>query len=563
MANATSVSGSGDLANITFEVIGAPPAATALTIDSAQLNDGAIGVELSHGIFAVNGLFSVSGQVDYYSGGPVPGVDLSMVGVGVHNTVTGPDGAFVLNDIPTGTFTLTPSKSDEVREITAFDASLVLQDAAGLIDLSPNQVLAADVNRNGSVAALDASDILAASVGLQPVPFQGAGRVWDFVPQDRGYALLNDDQTGQDFTALLIGDVSGSWSTDADPPPAPAALSTSSESAQLALAEIRARRGETVVLPLSIERNGADVLALDLELTYDPAVLSFRQAVLGAAGSDMNTAINPNQAGTIRAGLAGVTPLAQDGSLIEFTFEVVTDLVGESPITIDTAEINEGAIAVSRVHGSVVELLPGDIDADGEIGAQDIVALYANLGGTPNLSTDLNNDGEVNQQDVAILVHDILDTEFGDVNLDRKIDNTDFGFILGNFEAQGVGWDAGDMNGDGRVNNTDFGFVLGNFGFSNAASVAADVVFQRLGTVQVYRQNATSDDATSHHSDSFTGNHIMHQASPEGFQRHRLKKSWRRDDFTSSPTRVPLDAATVDAAFETAIPWGGSESARI
>ena len=43
-------------------------------------------------------------------------------------------------------------KDDDVVKITAYDASLVLQAAAGSLSLSDNQVRAADVNRNGSVS---------------------------------------------------------------------------------------------------------------------------------------------------------------------------------------------------------------------------------------------------------------------------------------------------------------------------------------------------------------------------------------------------------------------------
>jgi len=51
-------------------------------------------------------------------------------------------------------------------QITAYDASLVLQYVVGLIELSPEQQKAADVTGNGTISALDAALILQYTVGL-------------------------------------------------------------------------------------------------------------------------------------------------------------------------------------------------------------------------------------------------------------------------------------------------------------------------------------------------------------------------------------------------------------
>ncbi|MHB1038240.1 MAG: Calx-beta domain-containing protein [Pirellulales bacterium] len=239
LANATVVSGSGVLANITFEVVGAATTQTALTVANALLNDGAVACELSPGSFTVNGLFDVSGTVNYYSGGTVPGVAISLVGVGVRGDISDTDGRFSINDAPTGAYTLSAAKSDDVAEITAYDASLVLQSVAGLVNLSANERLAADVNRNGAVTSMDAFHILQKSVGLLDLPFPGAGRIWHFVPETRGYPLLNSDQAGQDFTAMLLGDVSGNWPARAGgSPPAGLQAGPSAGEARLTVPQV-------------------------------------------------------------------------------------------------------------------------------------------------------------------------------------------------------------------------------------------------------------------------------------------------------------------------------------
>ena len=352
LANGTAVSGSGVLAYITFAVPGAPTTQTALTISSAALNDGAIVCDLSSGTFTVNGVFNLSGSVTYYSGGgAVGGTGLSLVGVGVQTATSAASGQYSFAGIPTGAYTLTPSKNDDVAEITAYDASLVLQAATGLITLSANQRVAADVNRNGTVNSMDASYILEKSVGLLPLPFPGAGRVWDFVPGQRTYSLINGDQTAQDFTAVLLGDVSGNWQ-------APEIGGISGGPVALVVPLVQAVKGGHVVVPVAITRNSEDIYATDLVLSYDSAQLVLEQAQAGAAAAGMLCSTNTTEPGVVRVGLAGAQPLGADGALVELHFQVIGTLAAPARISFDTASVNEGAILPDVQEGGVQDTTP-------------------------------------------------------------------------------------------------------------------------------------------------------------------------------------------------------------
>lgn len=143
--------------------------------------------------------------------------------------------------------------------------------------------------------------------------------------------------------------------------------------------------------------------------------------------------------------------------------------------------------------------------------------------------------GVVDDKDIAYLIHEILQTEFGDVNLDGKIDNADFGFILGNFGVLELGWGGGDINGDGVVCNADFGFVLGNFGFVNQAVAAADVVSERPGTAQVYERHATAEASGSESSSEWP---IDSRPARRGFLRHWLKRT-SQPKVLVSPSEKP------------------------
>lgn len=119
---------------------------------------------------------------------------------------------------------------------SALDAAWVLQAVAGLRTLTESQRLAADVTGDGSVSTFDAVHILEYAVGLR-ARFDAAetcGSDWLFVPSGSvapgatpiiplltlttcrmgaiHFPSLAADATGQDFTAILLGDISANWS---------------------------------------------------------------------------------------------------------------------------------------------------------------------------------------------------------------------------------------------------------------------------------------------------------------------------------------------------------------
>ncbi len=106
----------------------------------------------------------------------------------------------------------------------------------------------------------------------------------------------------------------------------------------------------------------------------------------------------------------------------------------------------------------------GDTDLDGDIDAADIDNLYANFGSTASEFDVAQNGGAADQSDVDALVRDVLNTEYGDADLDGKVTLVDLDFI-GNNWARSVGWGLGDFNGSGVVDLVDLDFIGTNFGF--------------------------------------------------------------------------------------------------
>ncbi len=114
--------------------------------------------------------------------------------------------------------------------------------------------------------------------------------------------------------------------------------------------------------------------------------------------------------------------------------------------------------------------LRGDFDGDGDIDADDIDILMANLGGDPG-EFDLTDDGVVDQDDVDEWVFNIvpigenIGTVYGDFNLDGEVNAGDLALLATNYGLVGTwGWATGDGNGDGNVDAGDLAMLATNYG---------------------------------------------------------------------------------------------------
>ncbi len=408
LANASAVSGSGSLAIIRFNVIGSPPVSTTLVIESVSLNDGAMTASRSDGVFTVNGFFDLAGTVRYFKDGTaVPGVALSLAGVGTFPATTGSNGTFALTSVPTGSYLLTPAKTDEANGISAFDASMVLQKAAGLISLSADETRAADVNRNGTVSAMDASYILEAAVGLIQVPFPGAGRIWDFLPDQRTYSLLNTNLSGQDFTAVLLGDVSGNWSPGGSFAP----MVIQSGAAAFALIHDAINISDHNTAWLLVKTTQPAIYGLDLSVSYDPA-LTLQEVRAGALGSNHTMACHSPAAGSARIAAASAMPVTGEGIMLELRFSGPP-----ANVTVTSVQFDEARVAA--VADPSLDVF--DQDHDGLINTLETDVYHTN----PAMA-DTDGDGQNDGQEV---IAGTTPSDAGSVFALKKIENLPDGFV--------------------------------------------------------------------------------------------------------------------------------------
>ena len=355
------VSGAGVVAYVQFEVVGSPSTTSTLHIGDAALNDGAISALLSDGTLSVNRMYSVAGTARFWKNStPISGVLAMLEGDRLFTATSSVSGTFNVIGVPADDYTLVPGKLDDAAGISSYDASLVLQHSVGLITLSGYPAVAANVDKNDRIGAMDAFYILQYVAGLTNLPFQGAGVVWQFDPPSRAYSGLSSDRTGQDFTAILLGDVSGNWSSGGQgmllASIQPAAVQD--VTATLSLGQGYVAPSQRVTVPLSITLTQGQLYAADINLTYDPAVVTAVTVLKGSLVTNWSVVSNPQTPGVIRIAMAGATPVVSSGELLQVVFQAVGASGTGTDLTLTRSDLNEGAIPSAQQPGHIAVVVP-------------------------------------------------------------------------------------------------------------------------------------------------------------------------------------------------------------
>jgi T5SS/PEP-CTERM-associated repeat protein len=198
-------------------------------------------------------------------------------------------------------------------------------------------------------------------------------------------------------------------------------------------------------------------------------------------------------------------------------FEGVKVIGGTADLVITPTEVK-----VTRVMISSSSL--GDFDGDQQFSLADLELLSAELRrGTSDPQFDVNQDGVVDYQDRTDWIHTVMNTYFGDANLDGEFNTGDLVrvFQFGEYEDAlplNSTWGTGDWDGNGDFTTGDLVFAFQDGGFEqgprNAVSAVPEPSTGSLVTLVAAlalmrgRRNRSSCSCTcsrsSHSSDSTT-----------------------------------------------------------
>ena len=387
LVNGAPLSGSGVLLNLNFTAIGTISATpTPIEFASFSFNEGNPCSTTTNGsVKIISG--DISGKVTYALNGSngVPNVAMNATGTSpavTTNTDYTPGnpvtwGNYTLNGFGSGPYTVTPAKAPQpaqsgptINGITPLDASCIAKWGVGqtcgttasgttsVPALGSARFRAADVTKNGTLSPLDAAYIAQFSVNT---PNPGFAGTWEFINASTSYdqTQIENGVSAQNYTAILLGDVTGNW----DPAiaggnrPAPVDSELQKDAVTAAAADLRAVAGTSVTVPVSISNlAGRGVTAYQFDIVYDPRVLETLETAAGLAGTvsdGMSVVFNRTEAGRLRVGVYGATSVAGDGTLINLNFRAIGAVGTATSLSIDSLVLNEGGIVTLTRDGQV------------------------------------------------------------------------------------------------------------------------------------------------------------------------------------------------------------------
>lgn len=379
-----SLTGSGTLINLRFNVVGSPGQSTTLvfadfTDPSSIFHPGFVFNEGEPAASTTNGSVNiptgslpvVSGVVTYGNAIGPPAVR-SVPNVLIRSTIGSPPvssttdllGAFTLTGFGSGSYTVAPSRDDDTSgSISAFDAALVGRHSLGLIRLAGGALAAADVSGNGVVNSYDAGLI---SGFVNASPFQhGMTSKWTFIPASRNYPSITSTVTGENYSAMLMGDVSGNWGSPGTRPVDGLKTAEDSgsemESAIVELPNLSSAAGKEIVVPVNV-RGAANkgVISYEFNLRYDPTVIQplvLPVEMKGTVSRGYTASTNAAEPGILRVVIYGTTPIEGSNDenlvLLNLRFMAVGDAGLVSPLIWERIMFNEGEPRVAAADGQI------------------------------------------------------------------------------------------------------------------------------------------------------------------------------------------------------------------
>ena len=317
---------------------------------------------------------SISGTVTYGNAAAPPKFisNATVTGTGSPSVfaTTDPPGAtagqYILTGFGAGSYTVSVAKTTGQNSVTSNDAARIAQHVAGLVPLTTDiQKVTADVSDNGSISSNDAAQIARFVAGLEaPI---GSTNLWRFYvppgptfpvgssPTTRTYASVTGSVTGQEFTGLLIGDVTGNWVPSAARP-----LNggkRSGKNIDVNLPNLITTADSDVLIAVAV-RGAANkgIISYEFDLRYDAGVIQPQTDpidVAGTASRGLIAVANTLEPGLLRIVMYGPMPIDGNGVLLKLRFTAVGAPGAVSPLTWERVLFNEGDPSAITSDGQV------------------------------------------------------------------------------------------------------------------------------------------------------------------------------------------------------------------
>jgi hypothetical protein len=172
---------------------------------------------------------------------------------------------------------------------------------------------------------------------------------WVFDPPLRSYTQLNQILTGQDASAILLGDVSGNWS---------ASTQQGGDGVNMQLHSVADYRNDRTLTRVLLQTGQETLLGADIVLSYDPSL-----SVNSVTCPGFTYASNTRTPGQIQIALANASGVSGDQTPVEIEFGKA---VVDPGVVLSRVSLDEGFLLVTGPVDESVFDQDGDglLDAD-------------------------------------------------------------------------------------------------------------------------------------------------------------------------------------------------------
>ena len=356
--SASPILSGGLLFELEVDAIGEVGDTTSIVFDKAVLNDDQISSNNLNLILS-EGALDVFGDINYYSNTsfPIGATEFSLIGYSEYNNPYGPttidtissvssnSGEYIFEAALRGNYIMQASKFEVPGSddgLSAVDASRIARYLIDLIDFNEDQLIAADVDMNGNISAVDAAFIARYLIGLvdqlnifnQHWRFRGAEDFYFNITDNLDYELsiydlrpLESNLDTQDIIGIRIGDVDGSWISDAQ----------SRNSTIDNNMDMHVNSNEILSIPIAISEQQA-IEGVEIVINYDDEKLFFNNFELMGDITSYNLMINDLTPGELSL-------IAYSSSSIEN----VDNIFGEISFDILDKEMSNSIIALNKI----------------------------------------------------------------------------------------------------------------------------------------------------------------------------------------------------------------------
>jgi hypothetical protein len=165
--------------------------------------------------------------------------------------------------------------------------------------------------------------------------------------------VIDQNLVGQDFRALLMGDVSGDWLPTG--PNGPQGPGEGGNAVQASLPVTEAAAGASVAVPFRLAAlGGQGVTSYQFDVQYDPTVIAPQPEAVDLTGTNAANLLvvyNVIQPGLLKVAVYGAVPANGDGVYANLKFTVTGAAGSSTPLALQGFMVNGPAIPILTQDG--------------------------------------------------------------------------------------------------------------------------------------------------------------------------------------------------------------------